>query len=266
MADPAFYFAALLAVGATAGLLAGLLGVGGGLIVVPALTFLLSGRGVAPAAVVHTAVGTSLATIALTSIASVRAHNRAGAVAWERVRRLAPPIGAGALVGALAASRVPGEGLQALVGLFELAVAVRIGFSAGLKPRKEAEARAEAPLWGVPIGALSALVGVGGGTLTVPYLIHLGEKVHRAVGTGAACGLPIALAGSLGFALTGSHAPGVPSPHVGYIHLPAFAAIAAASWAFAPWGARLAHRLPADALRRVFAVFLALVGTRLLMG
>jgi len=264
VADPAGYLAALLAVGALAGLLAGLLGVGGGLVVVPALTLLLGSRGVPAGAVVHTAVATSLATIAVTSIASVRAHHRAGAVAWERVRRLAPPIAAGALGGALLAARVPGEGLRALVGLFELAVAVRIG-SAGRPREAGGPARPGAAVWGVPIGALSALVGVGGGTLTVPYLIHLGEKVHRAVGTGAACGLPIALAGTLGFALA-DHAPGVPLPHLGYIHLPAFAAIAAASWVCAPWGARLAHRLPADALRRVFAGFLVVVAVRLLMG
>jgi len=120
-------------------------------------------------------------------------------------------------------------------------------------------------LWGLPIGAVSALVGVGGGTLTVPYLIHQGEKAHRAVGTAAACGLPIALAGGLGFALLGSSAAGVPPPRLGYIHLPAFAAVAAASALFVPLGARLAHRLPAARLKRVFAVFLLVVGARMLM-
>jgi uncharacterized membrane protein YfcA len=262
MADPALYLAALLAVGLAAGVLAGLLGIGGGLVVVPVLALLLEGRGVPAGVAVHTAVGTSLATIAVTAAASVRAHHRAGAVAWERVRRLGPPIAAGALGGALLARGVPGEALRAVVGVFELAVAARMAFASA--PRPGSAPSPGAPLWGVPIGALSAMVGIGGGTLTVPYLIHLGERTHRAVGTGAACGLPIALAGGLGFLLAGGRAAGVPPPHLGFVHLPAFAAIAVASAAAAPLGARLAHRLPAAHLRRGFAVFLVLVGCRLL--
>jgi uncharacterized membrane protein YfcA len=253
--DPVAYLLLLLAVGAAAGTLAGLLGVGGGLLVVPALAFTFAARGVPDAVVMQTAVGTSLATIVVTSLASVRAHHRAGAVAWDRVRHLAPPIAVGAGLGAL----------RAVVGLFEVLVAVRIGLGARERPVGAPGPRAASPLWGVPIGALSALVGIGGGTLTVPYLMGLGEKVHRAVGTGAACGLPIAVAGGLGFALLGRHVAGVPAPRLGYIHLPAFAAIATASALFAPLGVRLAHRLPAARLQRVFAAFLLLVGARMLV-
>jgi uncharacterized membrane protein YfcA len=265
VADPGPYLLLLLAAGAFAGTAAGLLGVGGGLIVVPALTLLLEARGVPGTALVHTAVGTSLATIAATSTASVWAHRRAGAVAWGQVRRMAPAITVGAALGAAVAAWTPGGVLRSLVGVFELVIAVRIGFGAAPQDPNGAPPRPGGALWGLPIGAFSALVGIGGGTLTVPYLLRLGEPMHRAVGTGAACGLPIAVAGGLGFVLTGWGAAGVPSPNLGYVHLPAFLAISVASMACAPWGARLAHRLPAARLKRYFAVFLAVVGTRLLI-
>lgn len=265
MADPGPYLLLLLAVGAFAGMVAGLLGVGGGIVIVPALTLLFEARGVPGDALVHTAIGTSLATIAVTSVASAWAHRRADAVAWGQVRRLAPAITLGAALGAALAHWIPGGALRSLVGVFELIIAMRIGFDATPLAPDARASRPGAALWGLPIGAFSALVGIGGGTLTVPYLMRLGEPMHRAVGTGAALGLPIALAGGMGFVVTGWGAAGVPPPHLGYVQLPAFAAIAVASMVCAPWGARLAHRLPAGRLRRFFAVFLAVVGTRLLI-
>jgi uncharacterized membrane protein YfcA len=252
----------LLGTGALAGAAAGLLGVGGGLVVVPALTFLFAAWGLEPGLAVHSAVGTSLATIVVTGTASVRAHHRHGAVLWPRVRRLGPAVAVGAVAGALLAHHMPGPGLRAAVGVFELLVAVRMAFSA-FAPR-EGQGRPDAPLWGLPIGAVSALVGIGGGTLTVPYLAARGVSLHRAVGTGAALGVPIALAGGIALVLVGWGEAGLPAPRLGYVYLPGFAAVAVASALFAPLGARLAHRLPADRLRRVFAVVLAVAGLRML--
>jgi uncharacterized protein len=260
--DPLLAGLLLLCTGALAGLAAGLLGVGGGLVVVPALTFLFAAWGLAPDLAVHSAVGTSLATIVVTGAASVRAHNRHGAVLWPRVRRLGPAVAAGAVAGALLAHRMPGPALRAAVGLFELLVAVRMAFAA-LAPGALRE-RPDARAWGLPIGAVSALVGIGGGTLTVPYLAARGVPLHRAVGTGAALGVPIALAGGAAMMLAGWGEAGLPAPRLGYVYLPAFAAVAVASALSAPLGARLAHRLPADRLRRAFAVVLAVAGIRML--
>lgn len=260
MIDPLLAGVLLLCTGALAGLAAGLLGVGGGLVVVPALTFLFAAWGLEPGVAVHSAVGTSLATIVVTGAASVRAHHRHGAVLWPRVWRLGPAVAAGAVAGALLAHRMPGAALHAAVGLFELLVAVRMAFA--FTPRQGT--RPETALWGLPIGAISALVGIGGGTLTVPYLAARGVPLHRAVGTGAALGVPIALAGGAVMALVGWGEAGLPAPRLGYVYLPAFAAVAAASALAAPLGARLAHRLPADRLRRVFAVVLAVAGIGML--
>jgi uncharacterized protein len=260
--DPAAAAVLLLAVGALAGTAAGLLGVGGGLVVVPALTFLFAAWGLDGGVAVHSAVGTSLATIVVTGTASARAHHQRGAVLWPWVRRLGPAVAAGAVAGALLARQLPGGGLRAAVGVFELVVAVRMALAA-FTPRAGG-ARAGSPLWGLPIGALSALVGIGGGTLTVPYLAVRGVPLHKAVGTGSALGVPIALAGGIAFVLTGWRATGIAAPHLGYVYLPGFAAVAVTSVLFAPLGARLAHRLPADRLRRVFAVVLAVAAIRML--
>jgi len=260
--DPLLAGVLLLATGLLAGTAAGLLGVGGGLVVVPALTFLFTAWGLTPGLAVHSAVGTSLATIVVTGTASVRAHHRHGAVLWPRVRRLGPAVAVGAVGGALLAHHMPGAGLRAAVGLFELLVAVRMAF-ANFKPATGPE-RPDAALWGLPIGAVSALVGIGGGTLTVPYLAARGVPLHRAVGTGAALGVPIALAGGIALVFAGWTQTGLPAPRLGYVHLPAFATVAVASALSAPWGARLAHKLPADRLRRVFAVVLVIAALRML--
>ncbi len=271
---PIIHLALYLVAGALAGILAGLLGVGGGLVIVPALTFGFTVLGFPDATLVHLAVGTSLATIVSTSIASAFAHHRAKKVDWGIVRQLAPGLATGAVVGATVAGQVPGEVLRAVVGGFILIVAVRMGLKnpdvrAGANHAEKTapkNAKRGAPaLVGTGIGALSAIVGIGGGTLTVPYLLKQGETMHRAVAASAACGLPIAVAGTVGFVVTG-WGEILPMGSFGYVHLPAFVLISMTSVLCAPVGARLAHRLPADTLKRWFAVFLVVVGGLMLAG
>lgn len=256
-----------LVTGAAAGVLAGLFGVGGGLIMVPALAFLLPGLGVAPAVVMHVAVGTSLAVIAMTSLSSARSHHRRGGVDWALLREFAPGLAAGAIVGALVADALASETLRRIVGVGALLVAVQMFLDA--RPAGDA-ARAPAPFQhtaaGGIIGLLSSLIGIGGGSLTVPYLSWFGLPMRQAVGTSAACGVPIAWAGALAFMVTGLDEPGRPPWSAGYVSLTGFASLAVASVLTAPLGARLAHRLPPAVLKRLFAVLLAVIGAKMLWG
>ncbi len=255
-----------LAVGAVAGVLAGLLGVGGGLVIVPALMFSFQAQGFEPAVLMHMAVGTSLLTIVFTSLSSIRAHHRRGAVIWALVRRLAPGIVVGGLLGAAIADLMPGEILRRVFAVFVLLVAAELGFGSPPAPHRALPGALGMGVAGVVIGAVSAVVGIGGGSLTVPFLAWCNVAVRSAVAVSAACGLPIALSGSLGFLLTGLGEAGLPTWSTGYLYWPAMLGIAVASVLTAPYGARLAHQLPGDVLRRVFAVFLAAVGARLLFS
>lgn len=252
--------------GAFAGVLAGLFGVGGGLVIVPVLVLLFQRNGFAPEVITHLAIGTSLATIVFTSLSSVYAHHRRGAVQWHSVLRLAPGIVIGAWIGAVLADRLPGVQLRTVFGVFELLVALQMGF--GLR----ASAHRQLPGWtgmglaGGVIGAVSAVVGIGGGTMTVPFLQWCNVPMRQAVATSAACGLPIAIAGAMGFVVSGWGEALLPQLSSGYLYWPAFGGIVLASVIMAPLGARLAHSLPAEQLKRVFSVFLAFLGLRMLMA
>jgi uncharacterized membrane protein YfcA len=255
-----------LALGAFAGTLAGMLGVGGGLVIVPVLAWVFVGFGFDSGVIMHLAVGTSLATIVFTSISSVRAHHRRGAVQWPAVWRLMPGIVLGVMVGALVAERLPTAALRNVFGIFELLVAAQMGFSLLPEARRSLPGRLGMTLAGSVIGALSAIVGIGGGTLTVPFLLWCGVAMRQAVATSAACGLPIAVAGAVAFAWTGSGNTALPPLSLGYLYLPALLGVAVTSILFAPLGAHLAHRLPTRVLRRFFAVFLAVLGIKMLVG
>lgn len=255
-----------LTTGAVAGVLAGLLGVGGGLIIVPALVFIFATQGVPDAIAMHMALGTSLATIVMTSISSVRAHHKRGAVLWQVVWRLTPGIVMGTLMGAMLADMLSSGTLKRIFGIFALLVALQMGLGAKPAPHRGLPGRSGMALAGWIIGGVSAIVGIGGGSLTVPFLTWCRVGVHNAVATSSACGLPIAMAGSLGFIITGWNETALPAYSSGYIYWPAMAGIATASVLFAPPGARLAHALPADTLKKFFAIFLALLGARMLAG
>lgn len=257
-------FIAYLLLGGIAGLLAGMLGVGGGLVIVPVLAWLFYHAGMAPDVVMHLAIGTSLATIVLTSLSSILAHHRRGAVLWGVFRRMTPGILVGAALGAVLADRLPSDTLRLIFGIFELGVALQMGLN--LRP---AAHRGLPGKWGMSgvgslIGLVSAVVGIGGGTMTVPFLQWSNVAMRQAVATSAACGLPIAVAGAMGFIVTGWNAPVLPPWSSGYLYWPAFVGIVVASMMFAPLGAQLAHRLPGAVLKRFFALFLALLGLRML--
>lgn len=250
--------AELALLGLGTGFLAGLLGIGGGMVLVPFLTYLLGQNGVTPGLAVKMAIATSMATIVFTSISSVRAHHKRGAVRWDIVVRLA----SGIVLGSMAASL----GLFALLKGSSLALffAVFVGFSAWqmLRNKKPAPARqmpgtAGQLAAGGTIGFLSGMVGAGGGFVSVPFMVWCNVPIHQAVATSAALGFPIALANATGYAIGGTGVAGLPAASLGYIWLPALGVIASCSVLTAPLGARTAHQSPVDQLRRVFAMLLA---------
>ncbi len=259
-------FAAYLLTGAVAGLAAGLLGIGGGLVIVPALALLFRGQEFAAATLMHYAVGTSLAAIVPTSIASLLAHQRRGSVHWVAVGGLTPGILAGALAGAWLAQQVSSTGLGVLFGVFEVLVALQLLAGARPSAHRALPRAAGMSAAGGVIGTLSALLGIGGGTLTVPFLLWHRVDIRMAVGTAAACGLPIAVAGAAGFAVAGMSAIAAPGLSSGFIYWPAVAGVTLASVLLAPVGARLAHYLPRQVLQRVFALVLAVVGLKMISG
>lgn len=249
-----------VAAGVVAGFIAGLFGVGGGLVIVPALLLVFSWQGMSADIAMHVAVGTSLMTICVTSLSSMYAHHRYATVDWRVVKRLAPVLAAGALGGAFIAGSLSSIWMQKLFALFALVMAVRLWLP---QPSRWSGDLLRGPAlygFGVSAGLLSALIGIGGGTLVVPYLLMAGLQVKRAVGSAAACGFPIALAGGLGFMLFGAHFHAIDARwQTGFVHWQAFAGVISASIVFAPVGARLARQLPADRLRHAFSLFLVLV-------
>ena len=255
-----------LVLGAFAGTLAGLLGVGGGLIIVPVLAGVFYGLGHSPEVVMHMAIGTSLATIVLTSISSVRAHHRRGAVLFPTFVRLVPGIVLGAWLGVAVADILRGDTLRQVFGVFELLVAAQMAFGRAPAPHRVLPGVFGLSLAGGVIGAVSAIVGIGGGTMTVPFLRWCNVAMRQAVATAAAVGLPIALAGALGFVVAGWGNPALPEASTGYLYWPAFLGIVAASMLFAPLGAHWAHILPTALLKRFFATFLAGLGLWMLFG
>lgn len=261
MIDPILYY---LLIGAVAGVLAGLLGVGGGLLIVPTLVFVFDAYGIAQTSATHIAIGTSLATIIFTSMSSVLAHHRHGAVMWPVFRKLAPGLVTGAFIGAAIADFLSTHVLAKVFGVFELLIAAYMIRDA--KPAPHRELPDYAGLFGVGnvIGTVSAIIGIGGGTLTVPFLVWCNQNIRKAVATSAACGLPIAVAGAVGFVVAGLNEIRLPEGTSGYLYWPAFGGIAAFSMLTAPVGAKLAHTLPTATLKKVFAFLLIGLGIRML--
>jgi len=247
--------ASFLVLGAFAGFAAGLLGIGGGMLLVPFLTMLLTGQGFPLGQIVKIAIATSLTTILFTSLSSVRAHARRGAVRWDIARTLAPGIVVGSMLGAQVASWLPGAVLAVAFGLFVGAMATQMLVPKRLHAERALPGTAGMLGMGGTIGMLSALAGAGGGFITVPFLTRSNVRIHEAVATSAACGFPIALAGTLGYVVAGWNLS-LPSGTIGYIYLPALAAIAATSVLTAPLGARAAHAMSVERLRRLFALLL----------
>lgn len=257
----------LLMAGAAAGLLAGLFGVGGGIVIVPALYGALMAYGYSAEVAMHVALGTSLASIILTGLSSARAHWKRGSVNQEVLRLLAPATAVGAGVGAFVASWVPGHWLTILFAVFAVFVAVlmaqgRKGFALVRQlPRQGGQ-----HVLGGCIGFFSSMLGIGGGTISVPTLAACGYEMKVAVGTGATLGLAIAVPGALGFIAAGWGMGGLPPFSLGYVSLLAMAVITPLSTLMAPLGAKVAHKLPELWLRRGFALFLLLVAVKMVVN
>lgn len=260
----------LAVAGLLAGVMAGLLGVGGGIIIVPVLDIAFGAAGVPDGLRMHLAVGTSLASIVPTALASARAHRARGAIDGSIARSWAPAIAVGAALGAMIASAVRGAVLSTVFGTVAVAAAARMMLGSGQitgrterTPDSPPVSRAWLPV-PVLIGIISAMMGIGGGTLSVPVLNGLGLPMHRAVGTSAWFGLWIALPGALGFALLGGNPVGLPPFSIGYVNLLALAVLLPATVLAAPLGAALAHRLGKRQLSVAFGLFLLVTGSRML--
>jgi len=253
----------LLGMGALAGTLAGLLGVGGGIIIVPVLVLVFEHQNVSPEVLMHVALGTSLATIVITSISSIRSHQKHGAILWPEFWRITPGILLGAFVGALIARVISGDDLRIAFGVFMLVVASQMILGSAAKPHRQLPQRAGMLLVGTLIGALASLMGVGGGAMSVPFLTWCNVSIHNAVATSAAIGLPIALAGVTGFVIAGWTASGRPALSVGFVNIPAFTSVVVASMLFAPLGAKITHRLSARRLKMFFGIFLLLLSVKI---
>lgn len=269
------YIVYYLFAGVFAGLLAGLFGIGGGMVIVPALIYIFKAQGVPEATLTHIGIGTSLATIIVTSISSLRAHHSKGAVNWSIWKRMAPGLVIGSLIGAAIASIIHGDSLQAIIGVGAFLVGLKILFMKNKSLEEDDLSKLPSPIGqtglGGFIGVVSAIFGIGGGTLTVPILSYCGLKIKNAVGTSAACGLPIASAGAIGFLVFGQLVDpnlkeALPNSIIGFVHIYAFACVSFASFFTARIGAKLAHKLPAATLKKAFAVLLLIVGIKLVLN
>jgi uncharacterized membrane protein YfcA len=252
--------AELAVLGLCTGFLAGLLGIGGGMIMVPFITIILSNRGVAPDLAVKMAIATSMATIIFTSLSSVRAHHKRGAVRWDIVKLLAPGVVIGAAIASLGVfALLKGAWLALVFAIFVAFSATQMLLNKKPEPSRTLPGTAGTLGAGTAIGFLSGLVGAGGGFVSVPFMTRCNVAIHTAVATSAALGFPIALANALGYLVAGQGLANLPPGSAGYIYLPALAVIASASVLMAPLGVRVAHALPIATLKRVFASVLYLL-------
>jgi uncharacterized protein len=255
-----------LATGLFTGLLSGLLGVGGGLIMVPVLSFIFVHLGFAPQFIMHMALGTSLAVIIVTSIASSRAHHNHQNVDWGIVKNIALGIMLGAFLGSLIAAKFDANLLKAVFIIYVFIVAFQMLSNYAPNPARILPRRLALNGVGACIGWVSSFVGIGGGTLSVPFLIYCNVNTKRAIGTSSAIGLPIALAGAVGYVVSGLQISYLPSHTIGFVYLPAFAIIATSSLMSAPLGAVLVQKLSVKKLKVIFALLLIIIGCRMLLG
>jgi uncharacterized membrane protein YfcA len=255
---------AFLALGAVVGFMAGLLGIGGGGIMVPILTTLFVGQGFAAEQVVHLALGTSMAAIVPTSLSSLLAHHRKGAVIWEVVRKITPGILFGTFAATFLAAWLSTRSLAIFFALFMAYVAVQMWLGIKPKPHREIPDWGGLSAAGMGIGGISALVAIGGGTLSVPFLMWCNVNIRHAIATSSAIGFPIALAGTLGYVSNGWGVTGLPEHTFGFVYWPAVLLIAAVSFFTTSLGANLAHSLPVATLKKVFAVLLVLLSVKML--
>jgi len=259
------WLVAYLLLGALAGFLGGLFGIGGGTILVPLLLWLFEAQGFAAEHTMHLALGTSMAVILFTAMASMRKHHQHGGVDWRVVRRITPGILFGTALGAACAAYIPAHGLSLLFALFVYFAALQILLDLRPHAARHLPAWAGMSAMGVLTGWLSSLVSIGGGTIVIPFLVWCNVPLRRAIGTASAIGFSVAVGGSVGYVLIGWQSAGLPSPHLGYVYLPALLWVAAASMSSASWGARVAHQIDIRLLRKAFALLLLGLATKMLL-
>lgn len=259
------WFLGYLVAGVVVGFLAGLLGIGGGMTLVPVLSAMFAAQALAPDHTVHMALATAMASAAFTSSASVREHQRNGAVDWAVVKLFVPGMMVGSLTATFAAGWVSQRALAISFAVIVFVAATQMLL--GKKPQgsRSLPGRASVFAIGVLIGTLSGLVSAGGTFLLMPVLLYCGVTMHRAIGTGAAIGIPVTIVGTLGYIASGWHRSELPDPHLGFVYLPALAALVLGSLFTAPIGARLAHRLPVVTLKRIFAVLMFVLAAKMLV-
>ncbi len=250
--------------GGGTGILAGMLGVGGGQVVVPCLIYIFLKKEVSLDYLMHMAIGTSLATIVFTSLSAIYAHHKRVAVIWSVVKKFAPGILVGALLGAMFADYLHGETLMIIFGIILIVLALQMLLNFKPKPSGTLPSNIALSAMGLVIGWVSALIGIGGGSMTVPFLVWRNISIRYAVATSAACGLPLAIAGMIGFIVMGWNEPTLPRWSSGYIYWPACLGIVSTSILTAPLGAKLAHTLPTGITRKLFSVILIIAGIRIL--
>lgn len=261
------WWPAYLLLGAMVGFFAGLLGIGGGLIMVPALTFIFSAQHFPADRILHLALGTTMAAIIFTSVSSLRTHNAHGAVNWQVVQYLTPGIVIGTLGGATLAGALSSRFLSVVFVVFIFYAATQMLLKTTPKPSRQLPGKAGMFAAGSVIGAISSLVAIGGGLLTVPFLSICNVRLQQAIGTAAAVGFPIALAGAIGYIANGmAQSQPLPEYSLGYIYLPALGWVVLASMLTAPLGAKTTHAVQSDTLKKIFVVLLYLLGVKMLAG
>jgi len=252
--------------GAIVGFLAGLLGIGGGALVVPMLIVVFGWHGYSPDVLVHMALGTSLASITFTAMSSAWAHHRLGTVDWKIFRNITPGILVGTYGGSFLAAVMHATHLQAAFACFLIYLAYRILRGTQQSSGSHLPGFVGMSLVGLTIGVISALVGIGGGSLIVVFLAWRSVDMRRAISTSAAVGFPLAISGSIGYIVNGLGNPALPEFCVGFVYIPALLGIVVVSMLTAPFGARMAHRMPVKTLRRIFAFFLLAISVKVLTG
>jgi uncharacterized membrane protein YfcA len=252
--------------GVLVGIIAGLLGVGGGVVIVPILVFVFNANAFSPQHIMQVALATSLGSIVFTSVASFMTHHRHGAVRWNIVQGITLGILIGTFSGTWLAAQLSTRALKIFFACFLYYVAATMLSNFKPKPSRQLPGLLGMNAVGAVIGVVSSLVGIGGGALSIPFMMWCNIPVHHAIGTSAAIGFPIAVAGTIGYIVNGLPIVGLPTPSLGYLYLPALFGIAFFSFFTAPFGARLAHKTPIVILKRVYAVFLVIFATRILWG
>ncbi|STZ75811.1 sulfite exporter TauE/SafE family protein [Bergeriella denitrificans] len=254
----------MLAVGALSGLTAGLFGVGGGLVLVPAMLWIFQLQGTEGAYGQHLAIGTTFAVMVFTTLSSVWAQHKKQAVDWKTVLLMAPGMVGGTLAGSLVSKYLPHEALQLFFIVFTVAMALKVLTDAKPKPSRGLPQKTALTAVGGVFGMISSWVGIGGGSLSVPFLMYCNVPVHRAIGTSAGLAWPIALTGAIGYLLSGMKVEDLPEGALGFWYLPAVVVLSIATVVFAPLGVKLAHRLPDKYLKKAFGCLLLLIALRML--